>query len=124
MPLVSKRKLSKNIEERMFETLWEAISKLNSKQDIQSFLADLLSPVEIQMIAKRMAIAALLARGYGYESIQDIIKVSDATVAKVSRALNNNPGYKIAINKIARSEATQEFWHDIENLVYRLSSPG
>lgn len=124
MPLVSKRKIPQDIEEKMYETLWEAISQLRSRGEIQKFLNDLLSPVERQMIAKRIAIAALLMKGYGYEAIQDILKVSDATVAKVSMALNNNQGYKIAINKIARSEATREFWQEVENLFYRMSSPG
>ena len=120
MPLVSKRKVHQDIEEKMYETFWEAISQLRAKGDIQRFLGDLLSPVEQQMIAKRIAIAALLMRGYGYEAIQNILKVSDATVAKVSRALNSNQGYKIIINKIAKSEAYKEFWQDVEKLLLNL----
>ena len=122
MSQVSKRKIHKDIEEKMYETFWEAISQLRAKADVQRFLNDLFSPVERQMIAKRITIAALLMRGYGYQAIQDILKVSDTTIAKVSIILNNNLGYKIAINKIARSEATREFWQDVENLFYRLSS--
>ena len=124
MPLVSKRKLQKDIEAKMYETFWEAISKVKSKSEVQGFLSDLLSPVESTMVAKRLAIAALLLRGYGYENIMNLLKVSGATIAKVSAVLNANTGYKIAINKIAMSEATREFWQDIENLLYRLSAPG
>lgn len=120
MPLVSKRKLYKEIEDKMYETFWEAISKLKSKEDVQSFISDLLSPVERMMIAKRLAIAALLLRNYSYVSIKDTLKVSGATIAKVSLVLNNNQGYKVAVNKIARSEITRGFWQDIENLLYRL----
>lgn len=122
MPLVSKRKLYRKIEDKMFETFWEAISKLKSKEEIRSFVSDLLSPVERMMIAKRLAIAALLLRNYSYDSIKDTLKVSGATIAKVSLVLNNNQGYKVAVNKIARSEATREFWHDIENLLFRLGN--
>jgi|SRR3989344_1541850 len=124
MPLVSRRKLYKEIETRMYETFWEAISKVKSKSEVQSFLSDLLSPVERTMIAKRLAIAALLLRGHGYENIKDLLKVSGATIAKVSAVINTNTGYKMVVNKIATSESTREFWQDVENLLYRMSAPG
>lgn len=108
----------------MYETLWEAFSTLKSSADIQSFLNDLLSPIEKTMIAKRLAIAALLLRNYDYENIMDLLKVSSATISKVSITLNYNQGYKLAINKIARSEASREFWQDIESLLFRSSNPG
>jgi len=124
MPQVSKRKVNQDIETKMYETLWQAISNLKSASDIQTFLDDLLSPTEKTMLAKRLAIAALLLRKYDYQAIMDLLKVSSATVSKVVLTLNLKNGYKIAINKIARSEATREFWKDIENLVFRMSSPG
>ena len=108
----------------MYETFWEAISKVKSKSEVQSFLSDLLSPVERTMIAKRLAIAALLLRGHGYENIKDLLKVSGATIAKVSAVINTNTGYKMVVNKIATSESTREFWQDVENLLYRMSAPG
>lgn len=122
MSQVSKRKIQPEIELRIYETLWEAFSKLNSSSEIKSFLGDLLSPIEKIMIAKRLAIAALLSRKYDYENIKDLLKVSSATISKVSITLNFNKGYRLAIEKVARSEATREFWQDIESLLYRLSS--
>ena len=120
MSQVSKRPLHKQVENKMFETLWEAISNLKDKQDIKNFISDILSPSEKTMIAKRLAIAALLLRGYKYESIKELLKVSQQTIARVAVALNTNIGYKTAINKIARSEATKEFWEDIQKLAHRI----
>ena len=54
MPLVSKRKLQKDIEAKMYETFWEAISKVKSKSEVQGFLSDLLSPVERTIIPKKI----------------------------------------------------------------------
>lgn len=121
---MSRKVLNKKIEEQIYQTFWEALSKLNAQEEIQVFLNDLLSPIERTMLAKRLAIAALLSKNYTYESIMDTLKVSNNTVAKVSIILNNNPGYKVAIGKIAKSEATREFWQDIESALYRISSPG
>ena len=122
MPLVSKKIPRSEVQTKITETFLEAISNLRTKNDIQLFLSDLLSPVERIMLSKRLAIAVLLVRGHTYESIKDILKVSQETVSKVSLTLNNNKGYKIVINKIQRSESMREFWQDIENIVHRLGS--
>ena len=120
MSQVSKRRVHKTVELKMFETLWEVISLLKDKEEIKNFTADILAPSEKIMIAKRLAIAALLLRGYSYESIKELLKVSQATIAKVAIALNSNIGYKTAINKVARSQAAKEFWEDIQKLAHRI----
>ena len=75
MSQVSKRFVHKQVESKMYETLFEALKHLKSKEEIQSFLADLLSPIEKTMLAKRLAIAALLMRNYDYQTIMDMLKV-------------------------------------------------
>lgn len=120
MPLVSKRVLNKSVEDKMYNTLWESFALLKSKSDIKFFLEDLLSSVERKMIAKRLAIAALLLHGYKYESIKDILKVSRETIATVSLALENNKGYKVTINKIASSESAKDFWKSILKAAHRI----
>ena len=124
MSRVSKKVLNKQIEEQMFETLWEAISRVRGKADTKLFLADLLTPVERIMVAKRLGIAVMLMKGKDYETIIDVLRVSNETISKIALILRMNNGYKIAVSKIVRSEAGKEFWQDIENLIYRISSPG
>lgn len=121
MSQVSRRKVSKEIENKIFETLLEAVSTVKSSNEVRSFLSDLLSPVEKIMIAKRLAIAALLSRGYSYEAIKDLLKVSQTTIAKVSITMSINNGYWNVINKISKSEKSREFWQDIERLLNRMS---
>ena len=121
MSQVSRRKVSKEIENKIFETLLEAISSIKSQKEINAFLSDLLSPVEKIMIAKRLAIAVLLSKGYSYETIKDLVKVSQTTIAKVSIAMNLNNGYRDVIDKISKSERTREFWQDIERMLNRMS---
>jgi uncharacterized protein YerC len=108
----------------MFQTFWDAVSKINHQDEIQEFLNNLLSPTERTMLAKRLAIAVLLMKKYNYENIMDLLKVSSATISKVALTLNYNIGYKKAINKVAHTEATREFWQDVENLLFRFSAPG
>lgn len=115
--------MDRKIEGQIYETLWEAISQLKDKNDIQIFLNDLLSPVERIVLAKRLAIAVLLLKSTDYETIKNLLKVSGETISKVSIILKMNGGYKLAINKIALTEAGREFWQDIESLIYRLGTP-
>ena len=124
MTQVSKRKLHPSTEEKIYNTFWEAISQLKSEKEIRLFLNDLLSPTEKTMLAKRLAIAALIMKGYTYDDIKDLLKVSQETIAKVSLSVRANSGYQVAIGKIAKSEAVKEFWQDIGSLVYRMNSPG
>ncbi|MDO8487412.1 MAG: Trp family transcriptional regulator [Candidatus Curtissbacteria bacterium] len=123
MSQVSRRLLDKRIEEQIFETLWEAISQLKDKKDIQIFLNDLLTPVERIVLAKRLAIAVLLLKSTDYGTIKNLLKVSGETISKVSLILKMNNGYKLAINKIVMTEAGRQFWQDIESALYRLGTP-
>ncbi len=106
----------------MFETLWQAVSQVKSKNDVQLFLEDILSPTEKIMIAKRLAIASLLLRNYEYEAIKNILKVSQGTIAKVAQTLKFNKGYRIVIEKVQRSEDMKEFWQTIERIGHRFIS--
>jgi|SRR3990167_5540087 len=120
MPQVSKRILSKEVEEKMFETLWEALSQLRRREDIQLFLDDFLTPVERIMLAKRLAIAVLLLKGANYEGIRDFLKVSNDPISRVQLAIKHKKGYRVAIDKLIRTEAGREFWRDIASLIHRL----
>lgn len=124
MSRVSKRILNKTVEDQIFETLWESLSQIHDKDDIQLFLNDLLFPVERIMVAKRLAIAILLLKGKSYETIIDFLKVSNETISKISLILKSNNGYRVALNKLIKSDAGRQFWQDIENILYRFSSPG
>ncbi len=124
MSQLSKKYIHKDVQTKIVNTFLGTITKLKSENDLQDFLNDLLSPTEKAMLAKRLAIAVLLAKGYGYEIIKDSLKVSSGTISKVALILNESNGYRIAIQKLAQSQANREFWQDIERLAYRMSSPG
>lgn len=116
MSQVSKRTLSKNIEKKLFEIFFKSLAKLSNSSDIEKFLGDLLGPVERTMLAKRLAIALLLAKGYQYETIKDILKVSQETIARVNIALNyQGDGYQMVIQKILRDEKLGEIFNKIED---------
>ena len=124
MGRISRRVLDRQVEEQVFETLWEAVSEVKGRTNVQAFLNDLLTPVERVMVAKRLAIAVLLLKKMAYGEIVDLLKVSNETIARIALIIKNSQGFNIAIDKVIRSEAGREIWREIENLIYRFSSPG
>jgi uncharacterized protein YerC len=114
MPQISKYPLDKQIEVRVKELLDDGLASLNSRDDIERFLIDLLTPTEKIMLSKRVAIAMLLANNYDYRQISKILKVSTSTIRTV---VNWNrvrgSGYKKVINNLL----SQKKWTDILNYV-------
>jgi TrpR-related protein YerC/YecD len=98
-----KTKLSRQEVEKIFYRLCLALSELPNIQEVASFLRDLLSYQEAEMIAKRLWIAELLLDGYKYEEIMKKIKVSAGTIARVQEWLKmSGNGYRKAVEQVKR----------------------
>lgn len=105
MTQVSKYPISKNIADRIFEIFLKSLVKIHNQEEADQFISDLLTPTEKIMLAKRLAIALLLKKDYDYRSIQEIIKVSAATIASVNMIIQHGSnGYRNLLNKILKEE--------------------
>jgi len=81
--------------------LIEAFLALESSDEAQLFLRDLMTSGEIDEFARRLKAAEMLSRKVPYVTIEKEIGFSSTTVARVARWLNNgNGGYKSIIAKI------------------------
>lgn len=70
------------------------------------------------MLAKRLSIAVLLAKGYGYSSIAKILRVTPSTIATVSISLKySGKGYKKMVGKVLQDESINAFWQKIEDIL-------
>jgi len=121
MPQVSKHKVTKDIEKRMYEVFWNSIAGLKKSKEVEEFFSELLTPTEKIMLAKRLSIAILLLKGYEYRSISGLLKVSYATISRVSGWLRySGEGYRKVVEKMLRREAWKEFLEGVEKTVYDL----
>lgn len=124
MGRVSKRKIKPEIEDRVFEMFESYIASLRNSIETKEFLTSLLSTTEQVMLAKRLTIALMLAKGFSYQEIDEILKVSKSTVGTVDKQLRSGAiGYKKAIKKILNKEAIESFWNSLEELALSLSLP-
>jgi len=121
MTQVSRYPVNKDVEQRIVQLFQKAIAKLRTPVEIEDFLADFLSPVEKIVLAKRFAIAVLLAKGYDYASIRLVLKVTPPTIASVSVTMKySGKGYKKLLQKIIADEETNVFWGKIEDILTSL----
>ncbi len=79
--------LVKSENEALVSDLIYAIVQAKNFNDSVLFLQDLLTKSEMQMLSKRLRIAKLLLKGKTYREIEDAIKVSHGTVAKIAEWL-------------------------------------
>lgn len=77
---------------------WNLVTLLENKDQVASFLKDLLTHTEMKMLAKRIQIAKMLLEGHDYRTIRGYVKVSDATIANINNKLEaGSEGLKTAI---------------------------
>lgn len=77
------------------------------------------------MLAKRLAIAAMLTKGYSYKDIGDVLKVSPTTVLNIKNWLERGgEGYKMAIKKLAEREVMDNFWKEVGEILKWMAGPG
>lgn len=124
MTQVSRRPLHKDVEKRIHEIFISSLAKVRVADEVYRFANDLLSPIEQKMLAKRIAIAFMLYKGYNQRSICHILKVSMGTVSRVSYKLQyGDKGYGRVINKIVASEKMGEFFQKIDDLIGDILPP-
>ncbi len=83
------------------DALFEAILKLEDREDCRLFLEDLCTVKEILALAQRLEIARRLDRGDSYVSTVEHTGASSATVSRVNRCLEYGPGgYRMMIRRL------------------------
>lgn len=106
MTQISKIQLKRNTAERIFEIFIKTLLNIQKKSEAEKLISDFFTPTERIMLAKRLAIALLLEKGYNYLTIKDLLHVSTATIAhvNVSRKYGSD-GYKLFMAKILKEES-------------------
>jgi uncharacterized protein YerC len=114
MAQVSKYPISKDVADRIFEVFIKSLTKIKNHKEAQDFTYDLFSPTEKIMLAKRMAIAFLLMKGYQYRNISRLLRVSSATIGSINISLKLGKGaYQTILTRIAKEEKLEKFFLDI-----------
>jgi len=83
------------------QRLIQGILALNTENEAERFLRDLMTEKEINEFAKRLKAAEMLTEKRSYSTIEKETGLSSTTIARVSRWLNGKgEGYKTIITKL------------------------
>ena len=87
------------------DALFEALLKLEDREDCRLFLEDLCTIKEVRALAQRLEIARRLDRGDSYVSTVEHTGASSATVSRVNRCLEYGPGgYRLMLRRLPALE--------------------
>ncbi len=107
-------KLSKKERQTLLITFCEALTSIKNKEEAAQFLVDLLSPQELEMVAKRLEIARLLVDGNTYDLIRGKLKVSHNTIARVNTWLTlSGSGFRLIIER-TKKKGKKIYEHSFE----------
>jgi uncharacterized protein YerC len=124
MSQISHLYLDKKVESRVYEVFVECIANASTSESVNRLVADLLSPTERLMLAKRLSIALLLIKKYDQRTISKWLKVSLGTVSKVSLVLQKgNGGYNQIIHTVLRKEELQELIRKVDDALAQILPP-
>jgi TrpR-related protein YerC/YecD len=116
-------KLSKTERQKLILALCRALSVLKNPQEVAEALTDLLTPKEVETIAKRLEIAERLVKGEDYITIRNELKVGNSTISRVNTWLNlSGQGFKIMLGRRKKSPEQPSLeekydpysWHNIK----------
>lgn len=90
------------------QRLIQAILALETENEAERFLCDLMTEKEIKEFSNRLKAAEMLAEKVSYSLIEKETGLSSTTVARVAKWLNGKSGgYKTIINKLHHQESIQ-----------------
>lgn len=95
------RAVSRSQEQAAEESLCTAVLALRTVEEVRAFFVDLCTPAELQALADRWSVVALLQQGLPYREIHKLTGVSVTTIGRVARCLvTGNGGYRIAAERL------------------------
>jgi TrpR-related protein YerC/YecD len=98
---ISRKAVHKAADDRL--ALYDALLCVETREEIDAFLADLCTPAELRAFAERWAVARLLdQRLQSYREIAQEAGASPTTVVRVARFLKDmdNNGYRLVLDRL------------------------
>ena len=120
MSQVSKHKLNNSVYEKIFSLFPQFLSRMISHGKQAELVAAFFTSTERIVLAKRIAIAFMLTKGYTYDQIVGKLKVSHGTVAKIAESIKN--GDNIIIKELEGIAKEQSFVEFLNAIGYKLET--
>lgn len=122
MSHISRKKLRKKTFQSVEDTFFRLMSFPREAKKSRAFLADVLTPTERLMLAKRLAAIVMLCRGYSGYKIRAVLKVSPSTMTRLNRQLNEGafPYLEMLFRgtrSVKRVKEAEDFWDVLHKFI-------
>lgn len=119
MSQVSKYKLNNKVYEKIFSLFPQFLHRMTKNNQDHLLFDTFFTRTERIVVAKRIAIAFMLVKGYSYNQIVSLIKVSHGTIAKIADSLSTHD--QIIIKELERMSANETFIEFLDTIGYNLA---
>ena len=93
--------MSKNVRTEAVDHLFDAILKLENKEECYAFFEDVCTVNELSALSQRYEVAKMLREGHTYLDIANKTGASTATISRVNRSLNYGcDGYDLVFARL------------------------
>ena len=100
--------MESKIRDLNMEFLFQAILKLESREECYKFFGDLCTINELRSISQRLVVAKMLDDRKVYSDIVAQTGASTATISRVNRSLNyGSDGYRIVFDRLEDKPASE-----------------
>lgn len=124
MSQVSRHQLNNRVYDKIFSLYPQFLHRMTSRGKQVEFVEAFFTRTEKIVIAKRIAIAFMLVKGYQYHEIRSKIKVSTGSIANIADILKVNGNTIIQeLNMIAKEDAFKEFLGTIDYNLSKILPP-
>lgn len=95
--------MNKKIKTEAVDCLFDAILKLQTREECYGFFEDLCTVNELLSLSQRFEVAAMLRDRKTYLEIAEKTGASTATISRVNRSLNyGNDGYELVFERMGK----------------------
>lgn len=120
MSQVSKLPIREDIYKNIFGLFLTLFTKSFTHSHAENILNELFTPTEKIVIAKRLGIAVLLKKGYQYNTIQQVLRVSRPTIAHINTQLKYTAnGLNYFTEEIIKDQKLSEYINTIVESVLK-----
>ena len=112
-------------EDKNLESLIKTIVSLQSEEEAQMFLRDLMTEAELKEFGRRWKAACMLHKKIPYTTIEKETGLSSATIARVSKWLQEGSGgYRMMLERCSETTdvaAVADLTSSIENRIEKVN---
>lgn len=95
--------MNQKLQSEDIDTLYEAVSCIETKEEFYNFFEDLCTITELQSLALRFTVAKMLSDGYTYQDISDKTGASTATISRINKCLGYGAdGYSVILSRMKK----------------------